>query len=164
MTTLDDLLPLDEFDPRTAQILLGDNPSFRESQTELVALVKQRIHEAGDPTMIARLPELDEAYEAYRADPVWVGPAYARLLDILRPLLEFLGVGSLASSGVENSLSQFLRLQPGRKLFEAYKVGRSFESRHRVHKTEILQPLAAGCVVPTVGCLYERFIPRLRGY
>ena len=92
MPTLGDLLPLDESDPRTAQILLGDNPSFRESQRELVALVKQRIQESGDPAMIARLPELDDAYEAYRLDPVWVGSGYARLLEDLRPLLRFLGV------------------------------------------------------------------------
>jgi hypothetical protein len=53
--------------------------------------VKQRIHESGDPTMIARLSQLDEAYDV-PSDPEWVGPAYARLLDNLWPLLEFLGV------------------------------------------------------------------------
>jgi hypothetical protein len=93
MPRLSDLEPLDEFDPETAQVLLGDNPIFRQNQGELVALLKARIQESGDPLMIARLPELDEACEAYRRDPQWVsGPGHARLLGAVRPPLQFLGV------------------------------------------------------------------------
>ncbi len=76
-----DLGPLDEFDPETAQALLGDSPTFRRTQGEIVASLRQRIQESGNQTMIARLPALDEAYEAYRADPAWVGPSFARLLE-----------------------------------------------------------------------------------
>lgn len=92
MPSLADLEPLDEFDARTAQILLGDNPAFRESVSEQVALLEQLITDSGDQAMITRLAELDAAHEAYRGDTVWVGPAYERLLEAERPLLRFLGV------------------------------------------------------------------------
>jgi hypothetical protein len=93
MPRLSDLEPFDEFDPRTAQILFGDNPTFREMQGDIVAMLKTRIQESGDPTMIALLPELDEAYASYRRDPPWVGgPGHLRLRDAQYPLLRFLGV------------------------------------------------------------------------
>ena len=87
----DDLEPLDEFDPTTAQVLLGDSPTIRKGQAEFVLLLKQRIQESGDETMIALLPELDAAHEAYRLDPKWVGGSgYMRLNEAERPLLVFL--------------------------------------------------------------------------
>ena len=93
MPRLSDLQPLDEFNPETAQVLLGDNPKFRREQAEMVARVKQCISESGDPTMISRLPELDRAHEAYEADPAWVsGPGFVQLLEVLRPMLQFLTV------------------------------------------------------------------------
>ena len=43
--------------------------------------------------MIALLPDLDRALDAYMADPTWVGgPGHLQLNAALRPLLEFLGI------------------------------------------------------------------------
>jgi hypothetical protein len=86
--------PLDELnDPHTAQVLLGDNPSFRQGQRELVQSLKERIRESGDVAMVALLPELDRALEAYMADPRWVaGPGHVQLMEALRPLLLSIGV------------------------------------------------------------------------
>lgn len=85
--------PLDEFDPHTAQVLLGDNPTFRQNQREFVASVKERIRESGEEAMVALLPDLDRALDAYVADPVWVGgPGHVRLMEALRPLLLSLGI------------------------------------------------------------------------
>jgi hypothetical protein len=93
MPTLEDLLPLEEFDTRRAQVLLGDNPTFREVQADIVTMLKTNIRESGEPSMIARLPELDDAYEAYRRDPQWCGgPGHAQLMEARYPLLLFLGV------------------------------------------------------------------------
>ena len=93
MPTLKDLLPLEEFETRTAQVLLGDNPTFREVQADIVAMLKTHIQESGEPSMIARLPDLDEAYEAYRRDLQWCGgPGHAQLIEARDPLLRFLGV------------------------------------------------------------------------
>jgi hypothetical protein len=47
MPTLADLLPLDEFDPKTAQVLLGDSPAFRNMQADIVAMLKARIQVRG---------------------------------------------------------------------------------------------------------------------
>ena len=88
-----DLEPLDEFDSHTAQVLLGDSPSFRKGQEEFVLLLNRLIQESGDSDMIALLPELNAAHEAYRLDPMWVGgPGYVRLTLAEKPLLLFLGI------------------------------------------------------------------------
>jgi hypothetical protein len=85
--------PQDEFDPHTAQVLLGDNPTFRQSQREFVASVKEHIRESGDDAMVALLPDLDRALDAYLADPMWVGGrGHVQLMEALRPLLLSLGI------------------------------------------------------------------------
>jgi hypothetical protein len=54
MPTLKDLLPLEEVETRTAQVVLGDNPIFREVQSDIVAMLKTHIQESGEPSHRSR--------------------------------------------------------------------------------------------------------------
>src|SRR5688572_19344212 len=94
MPNMADLIAnMDEFDPTTAQILLGDNPHFREAQRDILEMIRERVVRSGAPRMITQLAELEDAHRAYELDPKWVGgPGHLRWHAARTPLLQFLGL------------------------------------------------------------------------